>query len=131
MNEQISTDDVAYSEIMASQLFMQTTYAKNGNEHLLVRAIVFTFPEDYEVSNEVFSSQAFRGLDPRSCMFVCPCDVTYLNGVEHIHEQYFRAIWRFNKHMKDALITTTAPNHQQVSLNNLNLSFSRMRATNR
>ena len=129
LNEYCTTSAPAHEEAMISQHIMRTTYMKNGNEHLRTRAIVFTVPEDYKLSNEVFSPEAFNRIDPRSKMYTCPCEVSYRHESIQVQEKFFRAMWRFNKHTNSPLVTTIGPSHQDASLNDLNNACKRMNRT--
>lgn len=120
------TGELGHSQAMNAHTIMRSTYLKEGNEALLIRAVVFSFPDHFPVSNEVFSSAAFLKTDPRSKMIMHPCNTSYNHKGWDVHETFFRAYWRFNKQINEPLLTTVAQNHNAESLNKLNEDFQRM-----
>lgn len=128
MTANYDTTQTAHEEALASEQIMRAEYKKHGNEHLLVRAVVFTLPADYVASNEVFSPLAFAGIDRRSKMISFPCEVAYPYHGHEVTVSFFRALWRFNQEMVNPLTTITRPSHQDESLNALNAAFLRMNA---
>lgn len=96
-------------------------YTRNGYEHMRIRAVVFRFPDDYRVSNEIFSPEAFIGTDPRSKMIMRPCTISYTFEGFPVSNSYFRGFWRFNKIMTDPLITSATRSHHEESLNDLKI----------
>ena len=122
--------DVGYSQVINAQTIMRSMYLRNGNEHMRVRTMVFRFPDDYQVSNEIFSTDAFINADPRSKLYMWPCNIVYMHSGLPVSESFFHADWRFNKRMTAPQLTSVTRNHQDVSVSDLELSFQRSMNTN-
>jgi hypothetical protein len=112
--------------IMHSQNLMRSAYVKDGNEHLLIRAVVISFDDNFTLSNEVFSPDCINGFDVRTKMNLCPVEITYPHNEQNVTNGFFRACWRFNQIIKNPRTTTVGPNQHDKSLFELNAKFQSM-----
>lgn len=117
--------DAWQSHFATSQDVMRSAFTASGNEHLKVRVIILSFPDDYKVSNELFSAATFRGFDPRTKVYLYPCTVQYVHENTVAKHEFFRLAWRYNKSMDNPRTTNVGPSHIDTAFNALNKAFGR------
>jgi hypothetical protein len=120
----LNAGDAWQPHFATSQDVMRSALTSCDCDHLKVRVVVLTFPDDYRVSNEIFSYSTHLGHDTRATVYVSPCTVQYLHGNKTMKHDYFRLCWRYNKSMDRPRTTNVGIGTIEAAFNSLNSYFS-------